>query len=145
MSVFINWLICSDVNKAKDLTFRSKDFTFKPHQWLAWQGNNIGAYAFYIGLFQYCELFVIYRLIKCFRKLWNHYWCTQFEFELLTSYTTHLLSNFSSSFTVSFNCAKSLGVTFRLSWLLSWRILLSRVWSRSVTTFSWQNTLFHAL
>ena len=27
---------------------------------------ELGAYAFHIGLFQYCELFVVRRLIKCF-------------------------------------------------------------------------------
>jgi len=37
-----------------------------PNQRLTWQGNNVGAYASYIGLFQYCELFVVHRLINCF-------------------------------------------------------------------------------
>jgi len=35
-----------------------------PNQGLTWQGNNVGAYASYIGLFQYCELFVVRRLIN---------------------------------------------------------------------------------
>jgi len=36
--------------QAKDLAFKAKakDFTFKPNQALTWQGNNIGAYVFYI-------------------------------------------------------------------------------------------------
>jgi len=58
------WRYITDVNK--DLTYKAKDFTFKakPRTYVA--RNNNGAYAFYVRLFQYCELFVVRRLIKCF-------------------------------------------------------------------------------
>jgi len=72
--------------KAKDLTFKAKakDFIFKAkantkdltfnakNQGLTWQGN-IGAYASYIGLFQYCELFVVHRLINSFFNFLFYY------------------------------------------------------------------------
>ena len=63
-------LTCKAKAKAKDLSFKAKakakDLTFKVKPRLTWQGNNIGVYASYIGLFQKSELFVVRRLIKCF-------------------------------------------------------------------------------
>ena len=52
-------VINSDVNK--DLTFKAKPRTYVTRQqyWSSF---------FYIGLFQYCELFVVCRLIICFTK-----------------------------------------------------------------------------
>jgi len=61
----------SDVNKHQGLDLQGQG------QGLHIQGQTkdlrgkatileLGAYAFYIGLFQYCELFVVHTLIKCF-------------------------------------------------------------------------------